>query len=276
MGLAHKCKPKNTHSRDAMPLFKTSFISKITVFLVSAILSVSAMALDFSQTQRLANQGDAKAQYNLGVMYYKGEGVLQDRFKAIEWFQKAANQGHIKAKFNIEAMNADSRVMDQQSTNSEKPTFEVPLGYRLPTKADNTNDWKRFDGPNHVTADFNGDGFEDEAYILPKKDLNAGFGVFVSINKSKAAIQSGRKFQMFKLITIDDMSPQSFAIELAEPSKEVWKTACGKGYWKCAIGEPVAVKVNNPSIMFCYIESACTIYMWDSDKLNFKEIKISD
>ena len=152
----------------------------------------------------------------------------------------------------------------------------MPEGYRLPTKNDVFGDWERFDAPNHLKADFNSDGIEDEAYLLLKNGPNAGFGVFVSINESKAAIQRGRKFQMFKLITIDDMFPQSFAIELAEPSKEVWKTACGKGYWKCEIGEPVAVKVINPSIMFCYIESACTIYMWDSDKLTFKEIRFSD
>lgn len=155
-------------------------------------------------------------------------------------------------------------------------SFEVPEGYRLPTKADNTNDWKRFDGPNHLKADFNGDGIEDEAYLLPKKGSNGGFGVFVSINKSKTTIQNVRTFQMFKLIDIDEMSPQSFAIELVEPSEEVWKTACGKGYWKCEAGEPVAVKINIPSIMFCYIESSCNIYMWDGDKLNFKEIVISD
>ncbi len=81
---------------------------------------------------------------------------------------------------------------------------------------------------------------------------------------------------MFKLMTIDDMSPQSFAIELAEPSDEIWKSACGKGYWECATGEPSAFKINYPSIMFCYIESACTIYMWDSKKSSFKEIRFSD
>jgi len=154
--------------------------------------------------------------------------------------------------------------------------FEVPDGYRLPTKADIVGDWKRFDAPNHLKADFNGDGIEDEAYILPKKGSNEGYGVFVSINKSKVALQRGRKFQMFKLTDSDDMSPQSFAIELAEPSNEIWKTACGKGYWKCAIGEPSAFKIKIPSIMFCYIESACTMYMWDSEKLTFKEIQFSD
>ena len=181
------------------------------------------------------------------------------------------------SKAPIKKPNANVTFVDSSVDNEQSELkFEVPNGYRLPTKADNVRDWKRFDAPNHLKADFNGDGIEDEAYILPKKSSNAGYGVFVSINKSKIALQRGRKFQMFKLTDSVDMSPQSFAIELAEPSNEIWKSACGKGYWECAIGEPSAFKINHPSIMFCYIESACTMYMWDSEKLTFKEIRFSD
>ena len=38
----------------------------------------------------LAKQGNAKAQYHLGVMYSKGEGVPQDNAKALQWWRKAA------------------------------------------------------------------------------------------------------------------------------------------------------------------------------------------
>lgn len=68
------------------------------------MFSVSVIAMDFRQNLRLANQGNASAQYNLGVMYYKGKGVLRDNTKAFEWFQKAADQGNAKAQFNLEAM----------------------------------------------------------------------------------------------------------------------------------------------------------------------------
>lgn len=162
------------------------------------------------------------------------------------------------------------------TTRSVQTKFEVPYGYRLPTKSDITGDWKQFNAPNHLEADFNGDGIKDEAYILPKEGSKLGYGVFVSINKANGGIQTGRKFQMFKLTSRDDMPPQSFAIELQKPSNKIWETACGKGYWECKIGEPAEFKIKNPSIMFCYIESACTMYMWDSDKLSFKEIQFSD
>ncbi len=49
----------------------------------------------------LAEQGDAAAQYNLGVMYASGEGVLQDYAKAVEWYRKAAEQGDVTAQYNL-------------------------------------------------------------------------------------------------------------------------------------------------------------------------------
>ena len=39
----------------------------------------------------LAEQGNADAQYNLGVMYYKGQGVIQDNVYAHMWFNIAAS-----------------------------------------------------------------------------------------------------------------------------------------------------------------------------------------
>jgi len=51
--------------------------------------------------QPLAEQGDAQAQYYLGVLYFKGEGVPQDYAQAREWWLKAAAQGHAIAQFNL-------------------------------------------------------------------------------------------------------------------------------------------------------------------------------
>ena len=41
----------------------------------------------------MAEQGVAKAQYNLGLMYYKGEGVPEDDKQAVKWYRLAAEQG---------------------------------------------------------------------------------------------------------------------------------------------------------------------------------------
>lgn len=84
-----------------MIFLNTSFIRKAALFLAVVTLSVSAMALDAANVQRFANQGNASAQFNLGLMYDRGEGVRQDYAKAIEWYTKSANQGDADAQFSL-------------------------------------------------------------------------------------------------------------------------------------------------------------------------------
>ena len=44
--------------------------------------------------RKAAEQGDAGGQFALGIMYYKGEGVKGNRSKAEEWFRKACENGY--------------------------------------------------------------------------------------------------------------------------------------------------------------------------------------
>ena len=48
-----------------------------------------------------ANQGQAVAQYRLGTLYERGQGVPADGAKAVHWYQLAANQGNRKAMHNL-------------------------------------------------------------------------------------------------------------------------------------------------------------------------------
>jgi TPR repeat protein len=52
----------------------------------------------------LAEQGNADAQFNLGVMYRKGKGVIQDYKEAAKWYRLAAEQGFADAQFNLGVM----------------------------------------------------------------------------------------------------------------------------------------------------------------------------
>ena len=54
----------------------------------------------------LAEQGDAKAQFNLGIMYERGQGVLQDYKTAVKCYILAAEQGYAKAQYNLGVMYA--------------------------------------------------------------------------------------------------------------------------------------------------------------------------
>jgi TPR repeat protein len=52
----------------------------------------------------LAEQGNAGAQSNLGVMYAKGQGVPRDYAQATQWYRKAADQGDADAQFSLGSM----------------------------------------------------------------------------------------------------------------------------------------------------------------------------
>jgi TPR repeat protein len=61
----------------------------------------------------LADQGSAAAQYNLGIMYDRGQGVPQDYAEAVEWYRKAADQGHARAQYNLGFMYNDGQGVPQ-------------------------------------------------------------------------------------------------------------------------------------------------------------------
>ncbi len=61
----------------------------------------------------LAEQGDAAAQSNLGVMYDTGQGVPQDDAEAVKWFRLAAEQGDATAQYNLGVMYGKGQGVPQ-------------------------------------------------------------------------------------------------------------------------------------------------------------------
>jgi TPR repeat protein len=74
---------------------------------IACLQPLTAQAETFEETRAKAEQGDANAQYNLGVRYRKGEGVDKDVAVAVKWFRKAAEQGRVDAQHNLGSIYAD-------------------------------------------------------------------------------------------------------------------------------------------------------------------------
>jgi len=68
----------------------------------------------------LAEQGNAWAQRDLGVMYAEGQGVTQDYKEAAQWFRAAAEQGDAKAQFNLGLMYANGQGVTQDYKEAMK------------------------------------------------------------------------------------------------------------------------------------------------------------
>ena len=63
-----------------------------TLVVLAGIRPGYAEGQNIKQIREAAIQGDTTAQFNLGNMYYKGEGVPKDNREAVKWYRKAAEQ----------------------------------------------------------------------------------------------------------------------------------------------------------------------------------------
>lgn len=78
----------------------------------------SARALTYYRTA--AENGDAYAQDNLGLMYFTGQGVPQDYVQAAHWYRQAAEQGYADAQFNLGAMYFTGQGVPQDFIEARK------------------------------------------------------------------------------------------------------------------------------------------------------------
>ena len=60
-----------------------------------------------------AAKGNPKAQFQLGVRYEHGRGVVKDAKLALEWFRKAAEQGHADALNNLGAIYEKGALVEK-------------------------------------------------------------------------------------------------------------------------------------------------------------------
>jgi TPR repeat protein len=76
---------------------------RLLLVLLSALLILSSVlsAEGFESKLKAAEEGHAWAQYSLGVMYAKGDGVPEDDAEAAKWYRKAAEQGDPDAQGNL-------------------------------------------------------------------------------------------------------------------------------------------------------------------------------
>ena len=101
---------------------KTSILAVLMV--ISAPLFAgpqeSSGSGSLSETRMAAEQGDARAQYNLGVRYYTGNGVPKDHAETAKWFRMAAEQGDFQAQYNLAYLYYHGYGVPQYHTEAVK------------------------------------------------------------------------------------------------------------------------------------------------------------
>jgi hypothetical protein len=84
-------------------------------------------ATAYDWLNKAALQGDDVAQMTVGVMYAEGQGVPQSRVQAHLWFSLSAQQGNSSAQYRLERlapqMTADEVAEAQRLAQDWKPTI---------------------------------------------------------------------------------------------------------------------------------------------------------
>ena len=81
----------------------TRTFGTLLVFVLLAAAGL-AQAPGFAEIKKEAEAGQANAQYNLGVMYARGDGVPNDFVEAAKWFLMAAEQEYRPAQYTLGIM----------------------------------------------------------------------------------------------------------------------------------------------------------------------------
>ncbi len=161
------------------------------------------------------------------------------------------------------------------NTAIAKEKIILPYGWRYPTTEELSDDPERKDSPSKfakAVADFNGDGINDEAFLL-KSTKFSGEGLFVYLSDKQ------KGFKWLK-ISVTDWGPKypkvnlAMGIDTVKPGE--YKTACGKGYFECQKGEPEILKLRRPAINYFKFGSANVYFLWDDKIESFKSIQMSD
>lgn len=80
------------------------------------------VAQDYQQafvwTNKAAEQGHMRAQFNLATLYFSGIGVEQDHATAFSWYERAARSGHGEAQFNLGTMYRDGDGVERNIVNA--------------------------------------------------------------------------------------------------------------------------------------------------------------
>ena len=108
----------------------------IPVLLFSLFLGASSYSADFNkgltaaqsgdfatalkEWKPLAEEGNAVAQNNLGLMYHNGWGVPQDYKEAVYWYRLAVEQGYSIAQYNLGLMYEKGKGVPQDDKEAAR------------------------------------------------------------------------------------------------------------------------------------------------------------
>jgi uncharacterized protein len=117
---------------------KTNRFLIVVMFLFTSatLLWAADQAASVDSLKERAAQGDAGAQYNLGVMYDKGQGVPQDYAEALMWYRLAAAQGDAEAQYRLGLVYSLGNGVPQDYVQAHKWFTLAAATFTTPSERD--------------------------------------------------------------------------------------------------------------------------------------------
>lgn len=157
--------------------------------------------------------------------------------------------------------------------------IDLPPGWRLPTAEEMSDEPLRSESPTRyakVVGDFNGDGVEDEAYLLKSTrfsgealwvHLSGPAGMFKWVKLSE--IRWGKEYPSVNLgMGIDLIKPGIVPYACFDDAPDTCQWGDGKAMPK--------LKLRDPGVMYFRFESAASMYFWSNSKQKFLRVWFSD
>ena len=193
------------------------------------LYSVGDFTGALNEWQPLAQQGDARAQTSLAILYLKGRGVPQNKTKAEEWAGRAAAQGYKPGQRLLQQLNK-RRAQAHAAPKSKQRT---PLR-KMPVVAGNFEDGEAaYTAGDHqkafrllkplaeqgdVAAQVMLGEMHDEGEGVPEDDVRAYAWLSISLKRSQF---DNHHIKQFKETVVKRMTPTQIA-EAQKLSRELW------------------------------------------------------
>jgi hypothetical protein len=180
----------------------------------------------------------------------------------------------------VESPIVGARITEDGGTLIRQYASDVLTRYRLPSAQDLVDHWaehaREHGGPPvFVKGDFNGDGREDLAFLLPPRGAvpprQVGFGLFCLLSASSGS---------FRLVTVEeDRYSYTWIHGIGAQPPGTYTTYCGASRLdpppECK-GQPAEVTVKHQIIHLYAVEKADVFYAWDQRAKTFRRFQISD
>jgi hypothetical protein len=162
---------------------------------------------------------------------------------------------------------ASVRVAVVRTRICDRESVALPDGWRLPTAAEVSDEWRRVDPERFLRADadLDGDGRTDQARVLFRTDGTA-FGVFAFLCREQGPVAHlilhNRELPYFKVVGIKPLAPG------------LYPTACGTGVIDCYAGEPHELRLTHAAIDYFKNESVISLFYWSDRTQTFKWVAL--